>query len=446
MTDVRRRAFRGEILHLVDDPATAGASAHEHWPDGLLVVADGRVERCGDASTLLRGAEALDVVDCRGKLIVPGFIDAHVHYPQTDIIAAYGEKLLEWLTRYTFPVERRFGDAVHAREVADFFIAELLRNGTTTAAVFATVHPESVDAFFASAQAVGARMIAGKVMMDRNCPPELCDAAESAYADCKALIERWHGRGRLSYAVTPRFAPTSTERQLELAGRLLDEQAGLYLQSHVAENPDEVAWVAKLFPWSRSYLDVYDRFGLLRERAIYAHCLHLDDTDRARMGATGAAMAFCPTSNLFLGSGLFDLDAARRHGVAVAVGTDVGGGTSFSMLRTLDEAYKVAHLLHQRLSPVAALYLATLGGARAVRLDDRIGNFAPGKEADFVVLDLAATPLLARRMQSTTTIEERLFALIMLGDDRSVFETYLMGERRHARDPSDSDSTDGAGI
>jgi guanine deaminase len=434
MNDVKRRAFRGEIVHLIDDPVTAGAAAHEHWADGLLVVADGRVERCGDASALLTDAGAVDVVDCRGKLIVPGFIDAHVHYPQTDVIAAYGEKLLEWLTRYTFPVERRFGDAAHAREVADFVIAELLRNGTTTAAVFATVHPESVDAFFASAQACGARMIAGKVMMDRNCPPELCDTAEGAYDDCKALIERWHERGRLSYAVTPRFAPTSTERQLELAGRLLDEHEGVYLQSHVAENRDEVKWVAKLFPWSRSYLDVYDRFGLLRERAIYAHCLHLDDTDRARMGATGAAMAFCPTSNLFLGSGLFDLDAARKHGVPVAVGTDVGGGTSFSMLRTLDEAYKVAHLLHQRLSPFAQLHLATLGGARALRLDDRIGNFAPGKEADFVVLDPAATPLLARRMQATTTLEERLFALIMLGDDRCVLETYLMGERRHARD------------
>jgi len=434
MTDVKRRAFRGEILHLVDDPAIADTKAHEHWSDGLLVVADGRVERCGDATALLSDTGALDIVDCRGKLIVPGFIDAHVHYPQTDVIAAYGEKLLEWLTRYTFPVERRFADAAHARDVADFFIAELLRNGTTTAAVFATVHPESVDAFFASAQAQGARMIAGKVMMDRNCPPELCDTAEGAYDDSKALIERWHGRDRLSYAVTPRFAPTSTERQLELAGRLLDEHEGLYLQSHVAESADEVKWVGQLYPWSRSYLDVYDHFGLLRERAIYAHCLHLNDTDRARMGATGAAMAFCPTSNLFLGSGLFDLDAARKHGVAVAVGTDIGGGTSFSMLRTLDEAYKVAQLLHHRLSPLGALYLATLGGARALHLDERIGNFAIGKEADFVVMDAAATPLLARRMKSTQTIEERLFALIMLGDDRCVFETYLMGERRHARD------------
>ncbi len=429
----RVQAFRGEIVHLVDDPVVTGERAHEHWPDGLLVLADGKVVRCGDAKALLRDLpRGAEIVDHSGKLIVPGFIDAHVHYPQADIIAAYGEKLLEWLNRYTFPTERRFADAEHAREVADFFLAELLRNGTTTAAVFATVHPQSVDAFFASASAIGARMIAGKVMMDRNCPPDLCDTAESSYEDSKRLIERWHCRDRLLYAVTPRFAPTSTERQLELAGRLLDEHDGLYLQSHVAENADEVKWVAELYPWSRSYLDVYDRFGLLRERAIYAHCLHLDAADRDRMGATNAAMAFCPTSNLFLGSGLFDVDAARRHRVHVAVGTDVGAGTSFSMLRTLDEAYKVAHLLHHRLSPFAALHLATLGGAQALQLDVRIGNFAPGKEADFVVLDLAATPLLERRMRHAATLEERLFALLMLADDRCVEATYLMGVRRHA--------------
>ena len=434
MSAAIRRAFRGEIVHLVDDPQTAGAGAHEHWRDGLLVLTGGKVERCGDAQALLAALPpGTEIVDWSGRLIVPGFIDAHVHYPQTDIVAAYGEKLLEWLARYTYPAERRFADPAHAREVADFFLAELLRNGTTTAAVFATVHPQSVDAFFAAAQARGARMIAGKVMMDRNCPAELCDTAERSFEESEALIERWHGRDRLLYAVTPRFAPTSTERQLALAGRLLDGHDGLYLQSHVAENADEVKWVAELFPWSRSYLDVYDRFGLVRERALYAHCLHLDATDRARMGAAGAAMVFCPTSNLFLGSGLFDVDAARRHRVPVAIGTDIGGGTSFSMLRTLDEAYKVAHLLHHRMSPLAALYLATLGGARALRLDDRIGNFAVGKEADFVVLDPVPTPLLARRMQSATTVEERLFALIMLGDDRCVEATYLMGEERHAR-------------
>jgi guanine deaminase len=269
--------------------------------------------------------------------------------------------------------------------------------------------------------------------MDRNCPAFLRDTPESGYADSKSLAARWHGKDRLSYAVTPRFAPTSSERQLELAGRLLDEHPGVYLHTHVAENRHEVAWAAELFPASRSYLDVYDRFGLVRPRSVYAHCLHLDETDRARMGAAGAAMAFCPTSNLFLGSGLFDLAAARRHGVRVGLGTDVGGGTSFSMLRTLDEAYKVAQLAGQRLSPLAAFYLATLGGARALYLDDRIGNFAPGKEADFVVVDPDATPLLSRRMRHAGSLAERLFALLMLADDRAVAATYLMGVRRHAR-------------
>jgi guanine deaminase len=338
--------------------------------------------------------------------------------------------LLEWLERYTFPAERRFGDPIHAREVADFFLTELLRNGTTTAAVFATVHPQSVDAFFEAARVRGARMIAGKVMMDRNCPEFMRDTAQSSYDDSKALIARWHGTDRLLYAVTPRFAPTSTERQLELAGRLLDEHPGDYLQSTVAEKLAEVACAAHLFPGSRSYLDIYDRFGLLRERAIYAHCIHLDDTDRARMGASGAAMSFCPTSNLFLGSGLFDIDAARRHGVRVGLGTDVGGGTSFSMLRTQDEAYKVAQLGGHRMTPLSAFYHATLGGARALYLDDRIGNFALGKEGDFIVLDPAATPLIERRMRNTETLPERLFVLMMLGDDRAVAATYLMGIRQ----------------
>ncbi len=428
------QAFRGTLLHFLGDPDELGESAHELIDDGLLVLRDGRVAAAGDARRLLQSLpEGTPVVDCAGKLIMPGFVDTHVHYPQADIVAAYGERLLEWLERYTFPTERRFSDPGYARDVADFFLGELLRNGTTTAAVFATVHPQSVDAFFEAAQALDARMIAGKVMMDRNCPEFLRDTAESSYAESKALIGKWHGRHRLLYAVTPRFAPTSTERQLELAGRLLDEHPDVYLQSHVAENRDEVAWVAELFPWSRSYLDVYDRYGLVRERAIYAHCLHLDAADRDRMGATGAAMSFCPTSNLFLGSGLFDTDAARRHGVRVGIGTDVGAGTSFSMLRTLDEAYKVAHLLGHRLSPLKAFYFATLGGARALRLDDRIGNFTAGKEADFVVLDLAATPLLERRMRHTSTLAERLFALIMLGDDRSVAATYVMGRQRHAR-------------
>jgi guanine deaminase len=428
------RAFRGEILHFVGDPETLGDDAQRHIADGLLVVRDGRVDRVGEAAQLLRDLPAgCELVDYTGKLIMPGFVDTHTHYSQTDIIAAHGDQLLEWLERYTFPTERRFANRTHAGEVARFFIDELLRNGTTTAMTFATVHKESVDAIFEASDARGMRMLAGKVMMDRNAPDFLCDTAESGYEASKELIERWHGRNRLSYAVTPRFAPTSTERQLELVGRLLDEHPGVFLQSHLAENKGEVAWVAELYPWSRSYLDVYDRYGLLRERAVYAHCIHLDDTDRKRMAATGAAMSFCATSNLFLGSGLFDARAAHRHGVRVGIGTDVGGGTSFSMLRTLDESYKVLQLAGQQLSPLRAFYLATLGGAASLYLDDVIGNFAPGKEADFVVLDPAATPLMARRMADTRTLAERLFVLMVLGDDRAVFATHIMGQRAHAR-------------
>jgi guanine deaminase len=427
----RIQAFRASLFHFVADPVEAGERSYEFFDDGMLVLADGVVEAAGDAGALLPTLPShTTLIDYRGKLIAPGFVDAHVHYPQTDIIAAHGEQLLEWLERYTYPAERRFDDPLHAREVADFFLTELLRNGTTTAMVFATVHPQSVDAFFESARARGARMICGKCMMDRNCPDFLRDTAHSSYEDSQALIERWHGRDRLLYAVTPRFAPTSSDQQLEFAGRLLDEHAGVYLQTHVAENRAEVAWARQLFPWSRSYLDVYDHFHLLRERAVYGHCIHLDDDDRARLGETGAAIAFCPTSNLFLGSGLFDGNAARRHQVRIALGTDVGGGTTFSMLRTQAEAYKVVQLAGGRWSPLSPFYHATLGGAQALYLDDRIGNFAPGKEGDFVVLDLDATPLLARRLRHAASLAERLFALAMLGDDRSVVATYLMGSRQ----------------
>jgi len=422
-------AFRGEILHFTGDPALEGPAAVHHHEDGLLVVSNGRVADCGDAQALLPTlAEGTAVVDHRGKWILPGFVDTHVHYSQTDIIASYGEQLLDWLERFTFPAERSFADPQHAREVADFFLAEALKNGTTTAAVFATVHPESVDAFFAAASARNLRMAAGKVLMDRNCPEFLRDTPESGYEDSKALIARWHGTGRLSYAVTPRFAPTSSERQLELAGRLLDDHPGVLLQSHVAENVGEVQWVAELFPWARSYLDVYDRYGMLRRGAVFAHCIHLDDANRRRMAATGAAMSFCATSNLFLGSGLFDLEAARGAGAVVGIGTDVGGGTAFSLLRTLNESYKVLQMRGQRLPAVEGFYLITLGGARALALDAHIGNFERGKEADFVVLDPASTPLRARRSRLAQDCDERLFMLMMLGDDRAVHATYVMGE------------------
>ncbi len=420
-------AVRGEIVHFLADPAH-DARALEHFADGLLILREGRVAECGPAVALLsRLPEDATVDDYRGKLILPGFIDTHVHYPQTDIIASHGEQLLEWLEKYTFPAERRFADPEHAAEVAGFFCDELLKNGTTTAAAFATVHAAAVDALFAAALARRMRLITGKVLMDRNCPDFLRDSAESGYAASKALIERWHGRDRLLYAVTPRFAPTSTPAQMTLAGRLFAEHPGVFLQSHVAENRGEVAWAAQLHPEARSYLDVYDRHRQLGPRAVYAHCIWLDDTDRRRMADTGSAISFCPTSNLFLGSGLFDLQRARALGVRVGLGTDVGAGTSFSMLQTLNEAYKVLQLGGQSLSAASAFHLATLGGAHSLYLDDRLGNFVPGKEADFVVLDPQATPLLARRSAACTNLEERLFALMTLGDDRAVAATHVLG-------------------
>jgi guanine deaminase len=436
-TDASPHVFRGALLDFVDDPQVAGDDACRFIDDGALLVRGGRIERIGAADQVLAALPRdVAVTDYCGHLILPGFVDTHVHYAQTDMIGSYGEQLLEWLENYTFPVERAFSDPAHAREVAAFFVQELLRNGTTTAMVFATVHPASVDAIFEAAAAHDLCLIAGKVMMDRNCPEFLRDTPASAYDDCSALIERWHGRGRLHYAVTPRFAPTSSEDQLRVAARLLDEHAGVYLQSHVAENRQEVRWVAELFPWSRSYLDVYDRFALLRERAVFAHCIHLDEVDRGRLAASGAAASFCATSNLFLGSGLFDPQRAAQAGMRVGIGTDVGAGTSFSLLRTLDESYKVAQMGGHRLSPLRAFYLATLGGARALYLDDTIGNFATGKVADFVVLDPAATPLLERRMARTATPAQRLFLLMTLGDDRAVAATYVAGRAafvRHGR-------------
>ena len=430
MTSTRAlRAIRGEILHFIADPADRGANALVHFNDGLLLVRDGLVAELGPADALLATLPTgTPVDDHRGKLILPGFVDTHVHYAQTDIIASHGEQLLTWLEKYTFPAERRFADPAHAATVAEFFCDELLRNGTTTALAFATVHPGSVDALFAAAHRRRMRLITGKVLMDRNCPDFLRDTAARGDAESRGLIERWHGRGRLSYAVTPRFAATSTAEQMTLAGRLFAEHPGLYLQSHVAENRSEVAWVKELYPQVRSYLDVYERFHQLGPRSVFAHCIWLDDTDRARMAANGAAMSFCPTSNLFLGSGLFDLERADAAGVRVGLGSDVGAGTSFSMLRTLDEAYKVLQLCGQSLSAERAFYLATLGGARSLYLDDRIGSFVPGREADFVVLDPAATPLLARRSAACTTLTERLFVLMMLGDDRAVAETWVLGE------------------
>ena len=426
-----QQAFRASIFHCLGDPGPyAERSAVEYIEDGLLVIEDGVIARHGPAEELLSSlADGMPLEDLSGKLIVPGLIDCHVHYSQLDIIASYGEQLLDWLNRYAYPAEARFADADHARSVADFFLDELLQNGTTTALVFATVFPQSVDAIFAAAEERNMRLIAGKVLMDRLCPEELRDDAETGYRDSKALIERWHGKGRLGYAITPRFALTSTEEQLGAAGRLAAEYPDTWIHTHLAETQDEVDQIAKQFPWSRSYLDVYDHFGLVRSRSMFAHCLHLDDADRTLMAENNAAGAFCPTSNLFLGSGLFDLQSMVDAGINVGLATDVGGGTSLSLLRTMNEAYKILHLQAQSLPASRALYLATLGAAEALGLDDCIGNFATGKEADFIVLDTGGSRITARRAQAATSIDELLFSLIFLGDDRNIAGTYLQGKR-----------------
>ncbi|NWC10878.1 guanine deaminase [Pseudomonas agarici] len=430
-----RKAYRAALLHSIADPAEVGIDAsYEYFEDGLLVVENGKISAIGHASELLPTQPTdIDISHYTDALITPGFIDTHIHLPQTGMVGAYGEQLLDWLNTYTFPCESQFADPAHAEEVADIFIKELLRNGTTTALVFGSVHPQSVNAFFEAAEKLDLRMIAGKVMMDRNAPDYLTDTAESSYLQSKVLIERWHGKGRLHYAVTPRFAPTSTPQQLTLAGQLLGEYSDLYLQTHISENLQEVQWVKELFPERAGYLDVYDHYRLLGERSVFAHGVHLCDHECARLAQTGSAVAFCPTSNLFLGSGLFNLPMAEKHKLNVGVGTDVGGGTSFSILQTLNEAYKVMQLQGARLSPFKSLYLATLGGARALRLEERIGTLQAGSDADFLVLDYHATPLLSYRLKPAKTLAETLFVLMTLGDDRTVKQTYAAGNLVHQR-------------
>ncbi|MDF2073593.1 guanine deaminase [Pseudomonas mendocina] len=430
-----RKAYRAAILHSLADPTVVGIEqSYQYFEDGILLIENGKVAQVGAAAELLSKLTGVEVQHYRDALITPGFIDTHIHYPQTGMIASYGEQLLDWLNTYTFPTEKQFEDKAHASDVAAIFLKELLRNGTTTALVFGSVHPQSVDAFFEQADKLNLRMIAGKVLMDRNAPDYLTDTAETGYAESKALIERWHGKGRLHYAVTPRFAPTSTPEQLDLAGKLFGEYPDLYMHTHISENKAEVAWVKDLFPARKGYLDVYDHHKLIGPRAVFAHGVHLCDDECKRLAETGSAVAFCPTSNLFLGSGLFDLNKLEEHGVRVGLGTDVGAGTSFSQLQSLNEAYKVMQLQGKKLDPFKSLYLATLGGANALYLDDKLGNFLPGKDADFLVLDYNATPLISYRMQQAKSLEERLFALTMLGDDRTVKETFAAGVSVHQRD------------
>lgn len=428
------QAYRGQLLHFIDDPRVCGEAAWCHFADGLLLVEKGCIRQAGDAATLLAQLPAeLPVEHFPQHLIVPGFVDTHIHYPQSEMIGAYGEQLLTWLSTYTFPTELKFNDPNYAKTIADFFIAELLRNGTTTALVFGTVHSTSIDAFFRACQTHNLRMIAGKVLMDRHAPQDLCDSAESGYQQSQQLIHRWHGQGRLQYAITPRFAPTSSAEQLRRAGQLLAECPDVYLHTHLAESQQEVQWVGDLFPERKHYLDVYDHAGLLGRRSVFAHGIHLQDDECRRLAHTGSAIAHCPSSNLFLGSGLLDLPRLQGFGINLGLGTDVGAGSSFSMFRTMDEAYKIQQLRGACLDPFQAFYLATLGGAKALDLQEKIGNFAPGKEADFLILDLHATELLKFRMPYCQTLQDILFVLNTLADDRVVERTYALGVCVHRR-------------
>lgn len=432
-------ALRGPALTFHGDPfLEAPEDCCTYYGDALIVIEDGRIVSVRDAAQT-RLPAGVPVARFQDALILPGLIDAHVHYPQTEMIASYGEHLLQWLDTYTFVTEQKFADRAHADRVAKVFLRELLRAGTTTAAVYCTVHPQSVDAFFEESALFNTRMIAGKVLMDRNAPQALLDTAEAGYAQSKTLIGRWHGRGRQLYAVTPRFAGSCSAAQLDAAGRLWREHPGTYLQTHLSESREEAAWVASLFPASRSYLDVYDRAKLTGPRAIFGHAIHMDEEDFARCHATGAALAHCPTSNLFLGSGLFRVFDAKKaeRPVRTGLGTDIGAGTSFSQLASLNEAYKVAALNDTRLSAAHAFYLATRGGAEALYLEDRIGAIAPGHEADLVVLDLKATPLMGFRMEFCRDLWERLFVLMTLGGERAVRATFVAGERVYDRERAD---------
>lgn len=431
------KAFRGPLLHFLDDPGNGPepvAGSYDYLADGLLVVHQGKVIATGAADAVIPSLPPESTVQhFPDSLILPGFIDTHVHMPQLGVIASYGAQLLDWLENYTFPHEARFSDQNYAQAEAHRFTNLLLGHGTTSGLVFCTSHPGSVDALFNAAEARGMGLIAGKVMMDRFAPDNLMDTAGSSYDDSRALLERWHGFNRQRYAITPRFAATSTPDQLALAGQLAREHPDALVQTHWAENRAEIAWIADLFPERASYLDVYDYYGLLGDHTVLAHGIHINDQDRRTLTDTGTRIAFCPTSNTFLGSGLFDFRSAREAGVTVGLASDVGGGTSLSMLASMAEAYKVCRLQDQPMTPFQAFYLSTLGNARVLHQEAEIGSFQPGTWADFVVLDHQAIPMLAMKHEQKVSLAETLFNLMILGDDRAVARTYIAGQCQYQR-------------
>ena len=426
-----RTVLRGQVLSFIDDPFIVDSSmAYRHFSEGVVILRDGLIEAVGNAADLSEQITDADEVHDHGdNLIMAGFIDTHVHYPQIGIIGSYGTQLIEWLNTYTFPEEGRFDDAEYAREAANTFVDQCLINGISTASVFCTVHEQSVDALFEATDRIGMRMLAGKVLMDRNAPDFLTDTPETAYDQSKALIERWHEHNRCLYAITPRFAPTSTHEQLEIVRTLMREHPTAWMQTHTSENKGEIAWVAELFPDCPDYIGVYEKYDMLGPRSVLGHAIHLSEREWAVLSESETAVSHCPTSNLFIGSGFFDFTRPQsmERPVRFGLGTDVGGGSSFSMFQTMKTAYEVAQVHGNNLDAFQAFYMATTGGARSLGLDGQIGNLKAGLEADLVVIDLQSTPLIRHRMQRVETLQEALFAQMTLADDRAIAATYVNG-------------------
>ncbi|WP_163267527.1 guanine deaminase [Chelativorans alearense] len=422
--------IRGRLLAFLAEPqAVDDHASYVYEEDGAVLVEDGVILASGAYAQVAPDTGGAETVDHRPHLLMPGLIDAHAHFPQMQVIASFGAELLDWLNTYTFPAETKFSDPAHAARIAGCFLDEMARHGTTTAAVYCTVHSDSADAFFAEAQRRGMCMIAGKVMMDRNAPAALTDTAQSSYDDTKALIARWHGKGRLNYAITPRFAITSTPGQMEMAAALAAEHPDLHIQTHLSENHAEIAFSGELYPDCGDYTGIYARYGLTGPKSLFGHCIHLSEREADVLAESGSVAVFCPTSNLFLGSGLFDYQRYRRREkpLRIAAATDVGGGTNYSMLRTMDEGYKVIALNGEKLNPLASFWQITRGNAEALSLESRIGTLEAGSDADLVVLNARATPAMRLRMETVETLAEELFVLQTLGDDRAVVETYVAG-------------------
>jgi guanine deaminase len=429
---VTQRLIRGRLLSFLDAPKSLDDhGSYRYEEDGAVLVENGTIKASGDYATVSAlAADDATIADHRPHLLSAGFIDTHIHFPQMQVVGSYAAALLEWLNTYTFVEEQRFVDADHAARIASAFFDELARHGTTTAVAYCSVHKASADAFFEESHKRNMRMIAGKVMMDRNAPDALCDTPQSGYDDTKAVIESWHGKGRQHVAVTPRFAITSSPEQMEMAQTLMREHPDLHMQTHLSENQAEIEFTKELYPWCKDYTGVYEHYGLLGPKSLFGHSIHLSDREADVMSESGSVAVFCPTSNLFLGSGLFGLKTLdeRDKPVRIAVATDIGGGTNYSMLRTIDEGYKVLQLQGQRMTPLESFYRITLGNARALSLEDKIGSLEPGRDADIIVLDAHATPAMALRMETIGKLSEELFLLQTLGDDRAIVETYIAGE------------------